>query len=375
MKRIILLFSIATTLMTGCKKEEIVVYNYQITPDLSNPIIQKLTNITWYRNLNTTQEEWTSLENIPKPSEAMASMLYGIAWVNFTLYRDGTSNMVYVPPVFPYAYIHCRGTWQVSKTEENTLILNTKTPVSNATVKIRVNNLEAKDNVSYINLSMDFGNRLVLVDFDNSIPNVEPEALQAANYDWFASKIILNTALNASDFIGTWSSPYYDRHTFSEENYPSETKLRVTYVEDLLAQTPIFMNGVAFNLEENGKAHIAYNKTTFSQWSFDKNLVSDAKWYVKGNKIMIESDEEFFYSVGEILFGLTVHAPGLQYLGEYEETPIRLQTKRFYAIEVIERKEHGFWCRVTSNDGGFYSFLFKTEFDASNTMNIKELVQ
>ncbi|MFA7493967.1 MAG: hypothetical protein WCZ43_10700 [Proteiniphilum sp.] len=92
---IIILFTAMLLIVSSCKKEEIEVWNTQITPDLSNPIIQSVTNITWYRNINTTREEWVSVENIPKPSEAMASMLYQIAWVNFTLFRDGTSNMLF----------------------------------------------------------------------------------------------------------------------------------------------------------------------------------------------------------------------------------------------------------------------------------------
>ena len=126
MKKILSILLGLACLLSGCEKDETILYNTQITPDLSNPVIQKLTNTTWYRNgMNTVQEEWTTLISIPKPSEAMASMLYSMAWMNLTLHRDGTTSMLYIPPILPHVYIHCQGTWTVSETEENTVIINT----------------------------------------------------------------------------------------------------------------------------------------------------------------------------------------------------------------------------------------------------------
>lgn len=370
-----ILFCTSLLFFVGCSEEDITVINTQITPNLSNPIVQKITNITWYRNLSTTNEEWVSLENIPKPSESMASMLYSLAWQNFTLYRDGTTNMVYVPPIFPYSYIHCRGTWQVSTMEENTIIISTKTPVSNANIKVKVLNLETKDQFSNIELSMDFGNRLLNVDFNNSEPEVENNVLEAYNYEWFASKSVLNDVIKEEDVIGAWASSSYSTEPLDVKDLAAEKLIRSVYLEDLLAQTPNLISGLLFNLQENGKAQLAYSPVIFNDIGVEENVVSDATWYIKGNKIWIDTEEEFFYSLGELAFGFTVHAPGLTDLGILNDTPIRTQGNRFYTIEIIEKKEEGFWCRITTNDAVFYAFLFESSLDQNSTTNIVDLIK
>jgi len=105
----------------SCTKEEIYLYNTQNTPDLSNPIIQKMTNIVWYPEGGSVVDNWSTRNNIYKPSDYASSLLYNAAWTNLTLYRDGTSNMVFVPPMLINTVIHCKGNWQVSTEEERKL--------------------------------------------------------------------------------------------------------------------------------------------------------------------------------------------------------------------------------------------------------------
>ena len=47
---IILLFTTSLVMVTGCSKKDFIVENTTITPDLSNPIIQRISNQTWYKN-------------------------------------------------------------------------------------------------------------------------------------------------------------------------------------------------------------------------------------------------------------------------------------------------------------------------------------
>ncbi len=368
---IIILFT--ALVWSGCKKEEITLYNTQVTPDLSNPVIQKLTNVTWYRDgMNTVQEEWTTLLSIPKPSEAMASMLYSMAWLNMTLHRDGTSTMLYIPPVFPHVYIHCQGVWTVSTEEENTVIINTKTPVSSAIIKVKVLNLETRENVAVLNVSMDFGNRLLTAFMTNHIQDYRFDTFDEG---WYANNPVSTTTINADEFIGAWASPRYDWENYHANEYPDENIVRSTHVDDLFSQTPNIFSGVKFTFEEEGKAYISYTKDYKKSLEIEKEWVSNASWSLKGNKIILESEEEFFYSAGELLFGFPINAPNLTYYGILKDSPIRSQSKRFYVFEVIKRENHGVWWRITSNDANFYTFLFKVDEKIENTTNIKDLVK
>lgn len=382
MKYLVFIASSALLLMTGCKKEEIYIYNTQNTPDLSNPIIQKFSNVVWYRQGITFSEEWSSQNNILKPADYASTLLYQAAWMSIALYRDGTSNMVFVPPFIASTAIHCKGNWQVSTTEENTIILSTKTPVSSVTGKIKILNMETKDNLSIAEVSIDFGDRLLKGNFINEAHadySMESPAFAASvDYGWFASQEIQTIPLKAEDFIGTWSIPTgtIDGKTFSSPDFPMEGLKRIAYVEDLLTQTPSFAYGMTFNLEKDGKAEITYASDGFS-WEFDmdKTVFSNATWSVKGNKILIETDEELFRSVGEGLFGLQTHITGLVSLGITPKTKqnIRIVPKQFYSMELISRNEKGFWSRITTQSAVLYTFMSKAEFDDSNTINIREL--
>lgn len=373
MKKILSILLGLACLLSGCEKDETILYNTQITPDLSNPVIQKLTNTTWYRNgMNTVQEEWATLISIPKPSEAMASMLYSMAWMNLTLHRDGTTSMLYIPPILPHVYVHCQGTWTVSATEENTVIINTKTPVSSAIIKLKVLNLEIQDNVAALNVSMDFGNRLITAFLTNN--NIDPRG-DTFDESWYANNTVSTNPIKAEDFIGAWATPQYDRETTPLAKYPTEYIIRSTHVDDLFTQTPNSFSGVKFIFQENGKAYINYSKEYKESLGLEKEFVSNARWTVKGNKVILESDEEFFYSAGELLFGFPTNAPNLTHYGFIKDTPIISQAKRFYIFEVIKREQHGVWCRITSNDANANAFLFKADANLGDVVNIKDVVK
>ncbi|MGO1786637.1 MAG: hypothetical protein ACTHZ7_06130 [Sphingobacterium sp.] len=377
---IILLFTTSLVMVTGCSKKDFIVENTTITPDLSNPIIQRISNQTWYKNPSLSSGEthfiWESKEHIPNPSEALASLLYQAAFQNITLNRDGTSNMVFIPPFFPNVYIHNKGNWQVAKTEENAIILNTETPVSNATAKVKVLNLETQEQVASLNLSMDFGNRLMEFKFINNPYISDPVKLEAADFHWLERQVVATAPLNAKDFVGAWASAS-DETTLANREFKEEEIIRIVKIEDLLLSTPTFIAGQVFDLRADGTASIGYKLfETLLAGAEDKiqgskTVVSNATWEVKGNKIFVHTDEALFYSLGELLYHLPVYGEYLTEIGEFAEIPMRIQKYRYYAIEIIEKREDGFWSRITTNDAIFYAFMFKSQFDLNNTINVK----
>jgi len=385
MKKHIIPITILFLIATSCHKEEIRVYNTQNTPDLSNPVIQKFTNTIWFKN-GLDIQHWASSDNIYKSSEMASFLLYQMAWRSLTLYRDGTSNMVFLPPFSESTAIHCKGNWKVSTEEENTIILSTKTPVTSVTGKIKILYLETKEELGVAKVSVDFGDRLLTTSLYNEDPWTDrPAYVSAVDYDWFAAQQIQTDPLRAEDFIGAWkSSEGRDdlNKTLLDKDFPLEHVRRATYMEDLLMQTPNILLGMTFNLRENGKAQLAYHSmlTDFykKHLNITENIVSDAQWSVRGNKIYIETDEELHYAIGEGLFKYKSSVPGLIYIGEraqggYSTTPLYiLPNKQRYILELISRNEEGFWARITTKTGVFWLFLFKTEFDGDNTINIRE---
>lgn len=384
MKQYIIVTLFFATFLFGvsCTKDEIYLYNTQNTPDLSNPIIQKMTNIVWYPEGGSVVDNWSTRNNIYKPSDYASSLLYNAAWTNLTLYRDGTSNMVFVPPMLINTVIHCKGNWQVSTEEENTIILSTKTPVSSVTGKIKILDLEAKENISTAKISLDFGDRLLSLRLvnDNSITQTSAIGM-ATQYSWIAEQAILTEPLEESDFIGTWATP---PSTITDPNRQTiaEDITGIIYIEDLLANTPAFSRGLTFHLQKEGKAQIVYTAGGTSgiifsyEMGLTENVFSDAKWWVKGNKIFIETNEELFYSIGESMFRFAPHVTNTTLLGytsaEKYYTPIRIRPNQ-YSFEIIERTDKGFWTRVTTRTEIFYAFLSKTTFDENNTLNIKDV--
>lgn len=377
MKYIITILFLTTLLfLQSCKKEEIYVYNTQNTPDLSNPIIQKMTNIVWYNEISAgnTEQIWTSQNNIYKPGDYMSTVLYQLAWVSLALYRDGTSVMTFVPPFVQQAVIHAKGNWMVSTEEENTIILSTKTPVSSVTGKIKILDMETKDNASTVKLSLDFGDRLMTTILSNVNPYgyVQPALFTALDYSWYADKAVSTASIKASEFIGAWAG-----HSNASE-LTDYDMVRYTYIEDLLANTPAFVTGLSFDLEDGGKAKIVYtgraSKSYFSEVTGNASIVfSDARWSANGNKIRIETDEEMFVSIGELLFSLAPHYGNLTLLGYNGTTPIRIKSNQLYNLEIVEKTDDGFWARVTTKTETFYAFLQKSAYDKSNMVNIKDI--
>ena len=63
MKNIVILASLlATIIFSACDKRNVIdVYETSSTPDLSNPVVQKLTNVTWYKRVGI--EKYCSLDH------------------------------------------------------------------------------------------------------------------------------------------------------------------------------------------------------------------------------------------------------------------------------------------------------------------------
>ena len=115
MKRTLIIVSLlATLLFSACdQRNTIDVYETNSTPDLSNPVIQKLTNVSWYKGgslENTTV--WTTTKFKDKASSPFESMLYSMAWIGMELHRDGTSTLLFRPPFGESTYIFCQGKWK-----------------------------------------------------------------------------------------------------------------------------------------------------------------------------------------------------------------------------------------------------------------------
>lgn len=359
--------------VSSCTKEYTDIENNIVTPDLGDPIIQSVSNETWYV-MGSAKENWVTLDNTPSPGETMATMLYGMAWKSIRFLRDGTVDMVFAPPFFPNTYIHGLGTWQVSKTEKTTIIMNVKTAISNATATVKVKNLESKDQVKVLELIIDFGNRVLTANFANASDALSPNQKEAIDYNWIETKEILKEPLNANDVMGSWASANFNY--FMGKQIPDEEKyiIRTTYIEDLLSSTPAFLWGLEFNLQKDGKALLVYGKGTLVAEGRpeDQKVVSNATWEVKGNKIFVKSDEQFFTSVGYSLFGLDVYANNLEVIGYNNDSKMYIQKGCYYVIEIIKKETDGFWCRITTNDATYYAFLFKAETNLDNTVNIKE---
>lgn len=362
-------------MITGCTTDEIIVYNDQVTPDLSNPIIQKITNVTLYNK--GAVSEWESTENIPSPSETVASLLYTYAWQSIHLNRDGTSQMIYFPPMLNNSFIYCEGTWTVSEDEENTIILATKTPVSNITAKIKILDLETKDNLITVALSFNLGNRFLSVNMDNAPVNTTELYLELYDLEWFDSHSVKTTPLVKEYFIGAWATAAYELDATAEPS--ANNFIRSIYMEDLLNKTPVINTGLEFDFQEDGKANIVYSDNVSN--FFDSNLqeledgqklYSNATWEIKGNKLTVETDELVFVSIGEVMFGVAVYGPDLTVLRTDTDHPFRILENRFYTFEIISQEDDGNWCRVTSNDAISYLYLKKRASEWGNVKNVKD---
>lgn len=373
MKRLIYLTLLMTGFFWGCKKNEILVYNTQLTPDLSNPIIQKIVNVPWYRNSSfwVTDVAWASSMNAGSPAAVMSSLLYDKAWSGLTLFSNGSSDMVFRPPFIPDCYIHCKGVWKVSEEEENTVILNTETPVSNVLIKLKVLDMEVQESLGTVKLSADVGNLLANVKFENQLSYDDGKISAGLNHGWIESQEISAAPVRADDFIGIWKTANYEKDEATEKD-PLKTISRLTYVKNLLEETPVVSMGMAFDLQKDNKAFIRYPKLLDPM---PQGMYATAHWFVKGNKIIVETNEDYALSLGEILFGFPVNTTNLEVLGMYKKIPIRLMKNRFYIIELINKEEKGFWCRITSNDAIIYTYLFSKKGSNEGDQYIRDIIK
>ena len=84
MKRTLIIVSLfATLLFSACdQRNTIDVYETNSTPDLSNPVIQMLTNVCWYKGGSLENRTvWTTTKFKDKASSPFESMLYSMAWI------------------------------------------------------------------------------------------------------------------------------------------------------------------------------------------------------------------------------------------------------------------------------------------------------
>ena len=220
MKNIVILASLlATIIFSACDKRNVIdVYETSSTPDLSNPVVQKLTNVTWYKNIGIENTVvWTTTRFKEKASSPFESMLYMMAWLGMELRRDGSSTLLFRPPLGESSYIFCQGKWKVSTTEENTIIIDSKTPVGYINMKVKVKDLQAKDNVSILTALVDVGDRVLMIDFFNntSIYGDEPENEfpgigKTARQDWFATMPVNHNNLSLANYVNTsWETISY----------------------------------------------------------------------------------------------------------------------------------------------------------------------
>lgn len=371
-------------LLIGCSNDEKIIYNTTITPDLSNPLIQKLTASKWYRTdmqLGSLSEKWTTT-NFNSPSDVAESMLYSFAWLDIQFLRNGTSLMTFKPPLFPNSFVVCKGKWKVSETEENTVVLQTKTPASYATIRFKITNFESKENVSLISVEMDTGSRLIVTNLMNALGMFEshPTYVNINDYEWLETKKVSKKPLVENDFTGAWTNSNFVRDYNAQGK--SETIIVSTYIEDLMMRTPTFVEGMQFNLMKGGKARLAYGKSSgtysmFRKYIDNKQLYSDATWKVEGNKIIIETNENIFYAAGAGLGFTITNLIDLKPIKEDVTPIIYLWKNYYYVMELMEydKEKDAYLFRITAKDSTHYLYLKKTDinYEGEEWINVKNV--
>lgn len=394
MKRTLIIVSLlATLLFSACdQRNTIDVYETNSTPDLSNPVIQKLTNVSWYKGgslENTTV--WTTTKFKDKASSPFESMLYSMAWVGMELHRDGTSTLLFRPPFGESTYIFCQGKWKVSETEKNTVIIDTKIPVGYTNIKLKVKNIEAKDNVSILTASLDFGDRILMLDFYNNTsiygdePDKDyPDIGKSTSQDWFSTMKVQHDKLAESDFLNTsWETIGYKAENKDEVDDKSELSMRTLYIDDLLTKTPAFFFGLKFSFAENHKAFIQsptlmkdlYQKN-WSEIEEEKYPVVTANWRIDGSRLIVETDELPYTSFGETMFNLiTDKTQAVFWPSKTPDKGVYLWRHFYYIFEVIKHTDKGNWYRITSPEETHYVFMLKTSMpDVSKFVGVKNAV-
>ena len=317
MKHIVLAALSLATLFAACDQRNVIdVHQEASVPDLNNPVVQKLTSTTWFKdvNLNIPNESWSSTNFSNKASGPFEGMLYSMAWLGMELQRDGTSTLIFYPPLTKYQFLLCRGKWKTSPTDPNTVIIDTKTPVGYATLRVKVMDLQTKDNVAMIRAYVDAGDRVMMIDFFNGgsvleggSPTEFPD-LRNMGQAWFDGMQVSRQPIDKALFNNTaWEMSPYSSESESKFEIP-QLAIRTTFVNDFLTKTPSLVYGAKFNFAQDGNVYIdipsVVKQTAFRPWASqveDKNIMVKGTWRTQGNRIIVETNELPFISVGLVL--------------------------------------------------------------------------
>ena len=380
MKHIVLAALSLATLFAACDQRNVIdVHQEAAVPDLNNPVVQKLTSTTWFKdvNLNIPNDSWSSTNYSKKASGPFEGMLYTMAWLGMELQRDGTSTLIFYPPVTKYQFLLCRGKWKTSPTDPNTVIIDTKTPVGYATMRVKVMDMQTKDNVAMIRTYIDTGNRVMMVDFFNSgsvleggSPTEFPD-LRNMRQAWFDGMQVSRQPIDKGLFNNAaWEMSPHSRDVEKDFEIP-QMAIRTTFINDLLTKTPSLVYGAKFNFAQDGNVYIdipsVVKETAFRPWASqveDKTIMVKGTWRTQGNRIIIETNELPFVSVGEAVFQLPVDLQPLDVLfSDNNGDAVRVWKNYYIIIEYIKPANTGAWFRISSPQETYYLFMRKQPID------------
>ena len=376
MKHIILAALSLATLFAACDQRNVIDVHQEATvPDLNNPVVQKLTSTTWFKdvNLNIPNDSWSSTNFSNKASGPFEGMLYSMAWLGMELQRDGTSTLIFYPPLTKYQFLLCRGKWKTSPTDPNTVIIDTKTPVGYATLRVKVMDLQTKDNVAMIRAYVDAGDRVMMIDFFNGgsvleggSPTEFPD-LRNMGQAWFDGMQVSRQPIDKALFNNTaWEMSPYSTDSESKFEIP-QLAIRTTFVNDFLTKTPSLVYGAKFNFAQDGNVYIdipsVVKETAFRPWASqveDKTIMVKGTWRTQGNRIIVETNELPFISVGEALFRVPTDQHPLDVLLSNDNGDAVKVWKNYYIIiEYIKPTNTGAWFRISSPQETYYLFMLK----------------
>lgn len=380
MKHIVLAALSLATLLAACDQRNVIdVHQEAAVPDLNNPVVQKLTSTTWFKdvNLNIPNDSWSSTNYSKKASGPFEGMLYTMAWLGMELQRDGTSTLIFYPPVTKYQFLLCRGKWKTSPTDPNTIIIDTKTPVGYATMRVKVMDMQTKDNVAMIRTYIDTGNRVMMIDFFNGgsvleggSPTEFPD-LRNMRQAWFDGMQVSRQPIDKGLFNNTaWEMSPHSRDVEKDFEIP-QMAIRTTFINDLLTKTPSLVYGAKFNFAQDGNVYIdipsVVKETAFRPWASqveDKTIMVKGTWRTQGNRIIIETNELPFASVGEAVFQLPVDLQPLDVLfSDNNGDAVRVWKNYYIIIEYIKPANTGAWFRISSPQETYYLFMRKQPID------------
>lgn len=380
MRHIVLAALSLATLFAACDQRNVIdVHQEAAVPDLNNPVVQKLTSTTWFKdvNLNIPNDSWSSTNYSKKASGPFEGMLYTMAWLGMELQRDGTSTLIFYPPVTKYQFLLCRGKWKTSPTDPNTVIIDTKTPVGYATMRVKVMDMQTKDNVAMIRTYIDTGNRVMMIDFFNGgsvleggSPTEFPD-LRNMRQAWFDGMQVSRQPIDKGLFNNTaWEMSPHSRDVEKDFEIP-QMAIRTTFINDLLTKTPSLVYGAKFNFAQDGNVYIdipsVVKETAFRPWASqveDKTIMVKGTWRTQGNRIIIETNELPFASVGEAVFQLPVDLQPLDVLfSDNNGDAVKVWKNYYIIIEYIKPANTGAWFRISSPQETYYLFMRKQPID------------